>query len=167
MIKIDSKEILIESKLLKNIFEEDYVRLKKSVIQFQQETKAKKIFLLDKNGKSIISNIDYNNTKTEKLIEETNKWIEENGGYFVGSLNFLDDSINISIIGKCFILIIVYDEESSLGLIRSSLRRYKNEIEDIFLHIIVKMKENFLIKDDSLLLLEPISDSELASLFDD
>lgn len=167
MIKIDSKEILIESKLLKNILEEDYIRLENSVIKFQQKTKAKKIFLLDKNGKNIITNIDYNNTKTERIIEETNKWLEENGEYFVGSLNFLSDNINISIIGKCFILVIVYDEESSLGLIRSSLKRYKNEIEDIFLHIIVKMKENFLIKDDSLLLLEPISDSELASLFDD
>jgi predicted regulator of Ras-like GTPase activity (Roadblock/LC7/MglB family) len=50
------------------------------------------------------------------------------------------DNIHISIVGQRVILVVIFDERSSLGLVRLRVRRASSELTEVFEHIMQKVE---------------------------
>jgi hypothetical protein len=161
MVKISVRKIAEESTLLNRIPKETYLTIESEVFKLQSNSKAKRVLLFDKEAKSIVTKIDYNNTNTEKKIAEFNRIIKENGGFY-GSLSYFNDNMHVSVIAECFLLVIVFDEDSSFGLVRLSLN--KSELEALLLTLVLEAKSDSLLNDKLFFLLSPFTDSELDEL---
>ncbi|BAI79537.1 mutual gliding protein B [Deferribacter desulfuricans SSM1] len=125
---------------LKNEIELELNRLK-------EESNSKAVFLLDKNGQ-IISNSkntdEYDKDSLGALIAGN---VAATGGLakLLGEKEFSilfhegeNEHIHINLIDKKFILVVIFDESTSLGLVRL---RVKKTIANL-LKLINKMKEN-------------------------
>ena len=90
------------------------------------------VFLVDKNGQQIAYNGDINNLDTTSLASLTAGNVAATDGLarLIGEKEFSvlfhegeRDNIHISIVGKRVILVVIFDERSSLGLVRLRVKK--------------------------------------------
>jgi predicted regulator of Ras-like GTPase activity (Roadblock/LC7/MglB family) len=123
------------------IFEEESKRINASLAKLLGETRAKSIFLIDKNGHLIGSCGETQGMDMASLASLTAGNIAATGGLaqLIGEEEFSvlfhqgeRDSLHISIVVKRVILLVIFDERSSLGLVRLRVKRASEELAQIF-----------------------------------
>ena len=105
------------------------------------DSSARAVFLIDKNGQQIAAGGDVENFDTTSLASLTAGNVAATDGLarLIGEREFSilfhvgeRDHIHISIVGKQAILLVIFDERSSLGLVRLRVKRASAEMENIF-----------------------------------
>ncbi len=111
---------------------------------------AKVLFLVDKNGQLIDSVGDTHDIDTTALASLTAGNIAATGGIaqLLGEREFTilfhegeKDNIHISLIGQRIILAVIFDQKSSLGLVRLRVKRATERLTRIFEDIAKKSDE--------------------------
>ena len=112
-------------------------------------TYTKDTFLVDKNGQQIASHGEIGNIDTTSLASLTAGNVAATDGLarLIGEKEFPvlshegeRDNIHISIVAQRVILVVIFDERSSLGLVRLRVKRASNELSEVFESIVRKIE---------------------------
>ena len=123
------------------VYEEEFERLEESLRRLRYESNAKAIFLIDKNGQQIAAAGETSDFDSTSLASLTAGNVAATDGLakLIGEREFSvlfhegqRDHIHISIVAERAILLVIFDERSSLGLVRLRVKRAGAELEDIF-----------------------------------
>src|SRR3954451_6246720 len=126
------------------LYEEEFKHLEEALRRLRQEANAKAVFLIDKNGQQIASHGEVGQIDTTSLASLTAGNVAATDGLarLIGEKEFPvlshegeHDNIHISIVGQRVILVVIFDERSSLGLVRLRVRRASGELTEVFGHI--------------------------------
>lgn len=132
------------------LFEEEHGQIVEICNTLQKDACAKAVFLVDKNGQLLASSGDTAEMDTTSLASLTAGNIAATGGLakLLGEKEFAiqfhegeKDNIHISLVGQRVILVIIFDERSSLGLVRLRVRKGGGELGSIFEVIAKKAQE--------------------------
>jgi len=123
------------------LYEREFNQVTDVVKHLVTNANAKVVFLVDKNGQLITSSGQTDGIDTTSLASLTAGNIAATGGLakLIGEKEFSilfhegeKDNIHISIIGHRVILVVIFDERSSLGLVRLRVKKTGEELEKIF-----------------------------------
>jgi predicted regulator of Ras-like GTPase activity (Roadblock/LC7/MglB family) len=123
------------------LYEQEYEKLKGAIIRLSADANAKFVFLVDKNGQQIAAHGEMLNLDTTSLASLTAGNVAATDGlaHLIGERGFPvlshegeRDNIHISIVAARVILVVIFDERSSLGLVRLRVKRATSEINTIF-----------------------------------
>ncbi len=123
------------------LHEEEHQRLEKALRQLRQDANARAVFLVDKNGQQIsaVGEIEQFDTLSLASLTAGNVAATDGLAKLIGEREFSvlfhegkQDHIHISIVAKRAILVVIFDERSSLGLVRLRVKRSGGELEQIF-----------------------------------
>lgn len=115
-----------------------------------REANAKTIFLVDKNGQLISSAGDTARIDSTSLASLTAGNIAATGGLakILGENEFSilfhegeKDHLHISLVGQRIILVVIFDNRSSLGLVRLRVKKATNELQAIFDRLMKKAEK--------------------------
>lgn len=134
------------------MYEEEYANLKSAITRLCTDANAKFVFLVDKNGQQIAAHGEMVNLDTTSLASLTAGNVAATDGlaHLIGERGFPvlshegeRDNIHISIVAARVILVVIFDERSSLGLVRLRVKRATAEMGSIFESIDAKVtREN-------------------------
>jgi predicted regulator of Ras-like GTPase activity (Roadblock/LC7/MglB family) len=119
------------------MYDEEYQRILLLLERLLRESNSKVIFLVDKNGQLIASTGETANLDTTSLASLTAGNIAATGGLakLIGEKEFSilfhegeKDNIHISIIGGRVILVVIFDQRSSLGLVRLRVKKASRDL---------------------------------------
>jgi predicted regulator of Ras-like GTPase activity (Roadblock/LC7/MglB family) len=123
------------------LYEEEFQRLDQALKKLRQEANARAIFLIDRTGQQIAAAGEVDQFDTTSLASLTAGNVAATDGLakLIGEREFSvlfhegqRDHIHISIVAKRAILLVIFDERSSLGLVRLRVKRSNQEMEQIF-----------------------------------
>ena len=123
------------------VYEEDYRGLEEALRRLRRDSNAKAVFLIDKNGQQIAAAGDIENFDSTSLASLTAGNVAATDGLakLIGEREFSvlfhegqRDHIHISIVARRAILLVIFDERSSLGLVRLRVKRASAELEKVF-----------------------------------
>ena len=126
------------------MYEEEFRKVTDVVARLVSNANAKVVFLVDKNGQLITSSGLTDGIDTTSLASLTAGNIAATGGLakLIGEKEFTilfhegeKDNIHISIVGHRVILVVIFDERSSLGLVRLRVKKAATELEQRFSEI--------------------------------
>jgi predicted regulator of Ras-like GTPase activity (Roadblock/LC7/MglB family) len=129
------------------MYEAEYEQIKKVCDRLVREANGKVVFLVDKNGQLIASSGETAQLDTTSLASLTAGNIAATGGIakLINEKEFSQifhegerDNLHISIIGQRVILVVIFDQRSSLGLVRLRVRKASEELNTIFTTIAQK-----------------------------
>jgi len=132
------------------MYDEEYQRILLLLEKLLREANSKVIFLIDKNGQLIAATGETANLDTTSLASLTAGNIAATGGLakLIGEKEFSilfhegeKDNIHISIIGGRVILVVIFDQRSSLGLVRLRVKKASNELGIVFEDLVNKTEE--------------------------
>jgi predicted regulator of Ras-like GTPase activity (Roadblock/LC7/MglB family) len=132
------------------MYEEEFKHIDAELSKLHQQANAKVTFLVDKNGQLIASVGDTQNLDTTSLASLTAGNIAATGGMarLLGEREFSilfhegeRDNIHISMIGQRVILVVVFDQRSSLGLVRLRVKKSVEVFTQIFDRILKKIEK--------------------------
>ena len=132
------------------MYDEEFQRIKEVLSRLRMETNAKVAFLVDKNGQQIAAQGDLEGLDTTSLASLTAGNVAATDGLarLIGEKEFSvlfhegeRDNIHISIVGQRVILVVIFDERSSLGLVRLRVKKASQELEKVFEDIIKKVEK--------------------------
>ena len=130
------------------LYEQEYEQLKRVIPRLSADANAKFVFLVDKNGQQIAAHGEMLNLDTTSLASLTAGNVAATDGlaHLIGERGFPvlshegeRDNIHISIVAARVILVVIFDERSSLGLVRLRVKRATAEINGIFESIDLKV----------------------------
>ncbi|MEW6776798.1 MAG: roadblock/LC7 domain-containing protein [Bdellovibrionota bacterium] len=123
------------------MYEAEFHEIAAVIQKLVGEANAKVVFLVDKNGQLIAHAGETENLDTTSLASLTAGNIAATGGLakLLGEKEFSilfhegeRDNLHISIIGGRVILVVIFDERSSLGLVRLRVKKAGDELGKIF-----------------------------------
>ncbi len=123
------------------LYEEEIHLLEDVLQRLRHDANARAVFLIDKNGQQISSAGDVESFDTTSLASLTagNVAATDSLAKLIGEREFSvlfhegqRDHIHISIVAKRAILLVIFDERSSLGLVRLRVKRAGTEFDKIF-----------------------------------
>jgi len=123
------------------LYEEEFKLLEEALRRLRQESNSKAVFLIDKNGQQIASAGEVEQFDTTSLASLTAGNVAATDGLakLIGEREFSvlfhegqQDHIHISIVAKRAILVVIFDDRSSLGLVRLRVKRASADLERIF-----------------------------------
>jgi predicted regulator of Ras-like GTPase activity (Roadblock/LC7/MglB family) len=123
------------------LYDDEVAAVTEVIEHLLQASNAKSIFLVDKNGQMISSVGDVSGIDVTSLASLTAGNIAATGGLakLVGEKEFAiqfhegeKDNIHISIVGSRVILVVIFDQRSSLGLVRLRVKKASAAISAIF-----------------------------------
>ncbi len=123
------------------LYQEEFQRLDSALKKLRQEANARAIFLIDKNGQQIAAAGEVEQFDTTSLASLTAGNVAATDGLakLIGEREFSvlfhegkRDHIHISIVAKRAILLVIFDDRSSLGLVRLRVKRGSQELDHIF-----------------------------------
>jgi predicted regulator of Ras-like GTPase activity (Roadblock/LC7/MglB family) len=132
------------------MYDEEFQRIKEILSRLRMETNAKVAFLVDKNGQQIAAQGDLEGLDTTSLASLTAGNVAATDGLarLIGEKEFSvlfhegeRDNIHISIVGQRVILVVIFDERSSLGLVRLRVKKASQELERVFEDILKKVEK--------------------------
>ncbi|MBA2503047.1 MAG: roadblock/LC7 domain-containing protein [Pyrinomonadaceae bacterium] len=151
------------------IREPQFGQLKTVLAKLRTDAAAQVTFLVDKNGQSIAVQGDVGNLDTTSLASLAAGNVAATGGMaqLVGEKEFPTlshegehENIYICVIGRA-LLIVVFDDQASLGLVKLRVKQASREFAQIFAEINSQANES---TDDESLFAE-ITDEDIDSLF--
>lgn len=129
------------------VYEAEYDRLEEALRRLRQDANAKAVFLIDKNGQQIAAAGELEGFDTTSLASLTAGNVAATDGLakLIGEREFSvlfhegqQEHIHISIVAKRAILVVIFDDRSSLGLVRLRVKRASGEMEKIFESMMAK-----------------------------
>ena len=123
------------------LYEREYEQLKRVITRLCADANAKFVFLVDKNGQQIAAHGEMLNLDTTSLASLTAGNVAATDGlaHLIGERGFPvlshegeRDNLHISIVAARVILVVIFDERSSLGLVRLRVKRATGEMNSIF-----------------------------------
>src|SRR5689334_12534510 len=124
------------------MYEEEFNQIKQVISKLRTDANAKVVFLVDRNGQQIAAHGDLENLDITSLASLTAgnvaatdglaRLIGEEQGFPVLSHEGERDNIHISIVASRVILVVIFDQRSSLGLVRLRVKRATGEMNAIF-----------------------------------
>ena len=132
------------------MYEEEFVVIKQLLNTLRMDASAKIVFLVDKNGQQIADAGEVDLVDTTSLASLTAGNVAATDGLakLIGEKEFSilfhegrKDNIHISIVGQRLILVVIFDERSSLGLVRLRVRKASADIERVLTEMDSKAQE--------------------------
>ncbi len=129
------------------LYDEELKEIQVLIDQLQIDARSKIVFVVDKNGQQITGAGEIDKIDTTSLASLTAGNVAATDGLakLIGEKEFSilfhegeRDNVHISIVSNRVILIIIFDERSSLGLVRLRVKKASAELARIFLTIIEK-----------------------------
>ncbi len=129
------------------VYEAEFDRLNEALLRLRQDANAKAVFLIDKNGQQIAAAGELEGFDTTSLASLTAGNVAATDGLakLIGEREFSvlfhegqQEHIHISIVAKRAILVVIFDDRSSLGLVRLRVKRASGEMERIFESMMAK-----------------------------
>ncbi|MEK6692321.1 MAG: roadblock/LC7 domain-containing protein [Nitrospirota bacterium] len=129
------------------LYEEEFKQVDAELQKLHFQANSKVVFLVDKNGQLIASAGETQGIDTTSLASLTAGNIAATGGMakLIGEKEFSilfhegeKDNIHISVIGQRVILVVIFDQRSSLGLIRLRVKKASEILGRIFEDIVSK-----------------------------
>jgi len=120
--------------------EQQYHQIKAVLARLRMDSSAKVVFLVDKDGQEIASQGEVGNLDTTSLASLAAGNVAATGGMaqLIGEKEFPTlshegekDSIHISVIGR-LLLVIVFDDRSSLGLVKLRSKQVSHQLATMF-----------------------------------
>ena len=157
------------------MYEEEYQQIKDTLQRLQVDSNAKFVFLVDKNGQQIAAHGDMAGVDATSLASLTAGNVAATDGLakLIGEKEFSilfhegeRDNIHISLVAQRVILVVIFDEKSSLGLVRLRVKKASQELERTFEQLLRKTEEergNMTDRFDSPI--AEITDEDIDSLF--
>jgi len=131
------------------MYEEEYQQIKEILARLQIDSNSKIVFLVDKNGQQIAAHGDMAGVDATSLASLTAGNVAATDGLakLIGEKEFSilfhegeRDNIHISLVAQRVILVVIFDEKSSLGLVRLRVKKASQELEKAF-EILVRKSE--------------------------
>jgi predicted regulator of Ras-like GTPase activity (Roadblock/LC7/MglB family) len=125
------------------MYEEEFNQIKAIISKLRVDANSKVVFLVDKNGQQIAAHGDIENLDTTSLASLTAGNVAATDGLarLIGEKEFSilfhegeKDNIHISI------LVVIFDERSSLGLVRLRVKKASEELNRVFANIMAKVE---------------------------
>jgi predicted regulator of Ras-like GTPase activity (Roadblock/LC7/MglB family) len=132
------------------MYDEEFRQINVVIEKLLREANAKVIFLVDKNGQLISGVGEVERFDTTSLASLTAGNIAATGGLakLIGEKEFSilfhegeKDNLHISIVGGRVILVVLFDNRSSLGLVRLRVKKASDELTVIFEGLMQKAEE--------------------------
>jgi predicted regulator of Ras-like GTPase activity (Roadblock/LC7/MglB family) len=121
--------------------EEDFTKIQAVIQRLARDANAKGIYIVDKAGQLIAEAGEMQGIDSTSLASLTAGCIAATGGLakIVGEEEFpihfhqgQRDNLHITLVGQRMILVVVFDERSSLGLVRLRVKKAGAELARIF-----------------------------------
>jgi predicted regulator of Ras-like GTPase activity (Roadblock/LC7/MglB family) len=150
--------------------EQQYHQIKAVLAKLRLDSAARVAFLVDKDGQEIAVHGEVGNLDTTSLASLAAGNVAATGGMaqLIGEKEFPTlshegerESIHICVIGRV-LLVVVFDDRSSLGLVKLRVKQATHELTVIFEEV-VRLSSNRSAADVSLF--AEISDEDIESLF--
>jgi predicted regulator of Ras-like GTPase activity (Roadblock/LC7/MglB family) len=131
------------------MYEEEFNQIKQVISKLRIDANAKVVFLVDKNGQQIAAHGEIENLDTTSLASLTAGNVAATDGLakLIGEKEFSilfhegeKDNIHISIVAQRVILVVIFDERSSLGLVRLRVKKASEELNRVFANIMSKVE---------------------------
>ena len=122
------------------LLEQQYHQIKAVLARLRMDASAKVVFLVDKDGQEIAALGEVGNLDTTSLASLTAGNVAATGGMaqLIGEKEFPTlshegekESIHISVIGR-LLLVVVFDERSSLGLVKLRSKQVSHQLATMF-----------------------------------
>ena len=122
------------------MYEEEFNQIKQILAKLRIDANSKVVFLVDKNGQQIAAHGEIEDLDTTSLASLTAGNVAATDGLarLLGEKEFSilfhegeKDNIHISIVAQRVILVVIFDERSSLGLVRLRVRKAAADLEEI------------------------------------
>jgi predicted regulator of Ras-like GTPase activity (Roadblock/LC7/MglB family) len=132
------------------MYEEEFQAIKALLDTLRMDASAKIVFLVDKNGQQIADagEVDLIDTTSLASLTAGNVAATDGLAKLIGEKEFSilfhegrKDNIHISIVGQRLILVVIFDERSSLGLVRLRVRKASAELERVLHEMEAKATE--------------------------
>jgi predicted regulator of Ras-like GTPase activity (Roadblock/LC7/MglB family) len=124
------------------MYEEEFRQIQEILHRLRQEANARAAFLIDRNGQQIAASGDnLENMDSTSLASLTAGNVASTDALakLIGEREFTilfhegeKDNLHISMVGNKVILVILFDERSSLGLVRLRVRKATGELTAVF-----------------------------------
>jgi predicted regulator of Ras-like GTPase activity (Roadblock/LC7/MglB family) len=123
------------------MYEEELEKINAVIEKLLRESNSKVIFLVDKNGQLITAVGETEDLDTTSLASLTAGNIAATGGLakLIGEKEFSilfhegeKDNLHLSVIAGRVILVVIFDQRSSLGLVRLRVKKASDELGQIF-----------------------------------
>src|SRR5438309_2411520 len=130
------------------MYEEEYQQIKDTLHRLQVDSNAKIVFLVDKNGQQIAAQGDMAGVDATSLASLTAGNVAATDGLakLIGEKEFSilfhegeKDNIHISIVAQRVILVVIFDNRSSLGLVRLRVKKASSELTEVFERVVKKI----------------------------
>ena len=129
------------------MYEQEFNQIKAILAKLRTDSNAQVVFLVDKNGQQIATAGDVENIDATSLASLTAGNVAATDGLakLIGEREFSilfhegeKDNIHISIVASRVILVVIFDERSSLGLVRLRVKRASAELAEVFAGLLTK-----------------------------
>ena len=149
--------------------EQQYRRIRAVLIKLRLDSAARVAFLIDKDGQEIAVDGDVSTLDTTSLASLTAGNVAATGGMarLIGEKEFPTlshegerESIHICVIGRA-LLVVVFDDRSSLGLVKLRVKQVSVELAAIFEEMILEARK----ATAETSLFAEITDEDIDSLF--
>jgi predicted regulator of Ras-like GTPase activity (Roadblock/LC7/MglB family) len=156
------------------IYEEDLVRLEKSLGGLRQDANARFVFLIDRSGQQLgcVGDTDTLDTTSLSSLTAGNVAATEGLAQLIGESNFASlfhegkrENLHITLINQDAILLVAFDERSSLGLVRLRVAQASEGLGGTLAEISRRQQERR--ASDGASPLSEITDEDIDSLFSD
>ena len=131
------------------MYEEEFNQIKQVIAKLRIDANAKVVFLVDKNGQQIACHGDMRGVDATSLASLTAGNVAATDGLakLIGEKEFSilfhegeRDNIHISLVAQRVILVVIFDDRSSLGLVRLRVKKASQELERTF-EVLLKKSE--------------------------
>ncbi|MBN2525374.1 MAG: roadblock/LC7 domain-containing protein [Deltaproteobacteria bacterium] len=153
------------------MYEEEFNQIQDVCEKLVRDANAIVVFIVDKNGQLIATAGEYENLDTTSLASLTAGNIAATGGMakvlkeneFATQFHEGEhQNVHIQIVGQRVILVVIFDERSSLGLVRLRVRKANQALNTIFETLVQKANDP-----NASSPLEEITDDDIDNLFND
>ncbi len=155
------------------IFEEESVAFTDACDRLLRDALAKAIFIVDRDGQLVTATGETSGIDTTGLASLTAGSTAATGGLaqMLGEEEFPvhfhegeRSHLHVSLLGEILILLVIFDERSSLGLVRLRVKRAHPDLEQILQTLITK---NDKAGNKAMDIFGEITDDDIDSLFND
>jgi len=153
------------------MYEEEFNQIQTIVDRLVKDANAKVVFIIDKNGQLMATAGDTEHIDTTSLASLTAGNIAATGGmakllresdfttqFHEGERN----NVHIQLVGNRVILVVIFDNKTSLGLVRLRVKKASEELNGIFEQLVRKMDDP-----DRDSVFAEITDDDIDNLFND